>query len=237
MSNWEKNLYPQTGISLEFKRFWYSALHDGVVKISEKTSGISSISVSAGQQIKPTKESETFSLFIKESYAVGDGRFANNGWLQELPHPVSKIVWDNYAAISPKSANQLGLKSNDLVEISTGQNKLTIPVFVQPGASDNSITIETGYGRKNGGTVGTGVGFNANNLMMTYGGLTPWLYSGIMIRALNGNHKLVTAQTVYAFNEGVTKDLPAKRGIIKEGTVEEYINNPELPSEQKKSTI
>ncbi len=63
-------------------------------------------------------------MHIKESYAVRDGRFANNGWLQELPHPVSKIVWDNYAAISPKTANDLGLQSNDLVEISTGKTSL-----------------------------------------------------------------------------------------------------------------
>ncbi len=133
MDSWEKDLFPKIGTSLDFKRFWYGALHDGVVKVTEKISGIKSISNSAGQQIKPTKDSESFSLSIKESYAVRDGRFANNGWLQELPHPVSKVVWDNYAAISPKSAKQLGLKSNDLVEISTAQNKLTIPVFVQPG--------------------------------------------------------------------------------------------------------
>jgi molybdopterin-containing oxidoreductase family iron-sulfur binding subunit len=177
-------------------------------------------------------------LFIKESYSVGDGRFANNGWLQELPHPVSKVVWDNYASISPKSAGQLGLKTNDLVEISTGEkNKLAIPVLVQPGAADSAITIETGFGRRNSGTVGTGVGFNANELLMSYGGLSYWLYSGIMIRTLNGSHKLVTAQTVYAFNEGVTKDLPAKRGIIKEGTVEEYINNPSFLQPEEKHEL
>ncbi len=238
MSNWEKNIYPQTGINLEFKRFWFGALHDGVVKISEKTSGIGSISANAGQQIKPAKDSETFSLFIKESYAVGDGRFANNGWLQELPHPVSKVVWDNYAAISPKSAKQLGLKSNDLVELSTGEkDKLAIPVFIQPGAADNTITIETGYGRIKAGTVGTGVGFNANSLLMSYGGLTPWLYSGIMIRSLTGSYKLVTAQTVYAFNEGLTKDLPAKRGIIKEGTVGEYLTNPGFLHKEEKHEL
>ena len=76
-----------------------------------------------GEKITPSKDIETFSLFIKESYAVRDGRFANNGWLQELPHPVSKIVWDNYAAISPKSADQLGLKSNDLIEIINRRKK------------------------------------------------------------------------------------------------------------------
>lgn len=227
MNNWEKNIFPQTGINLEFTRFWYSALHDGIITIKESGFQIGSISTAFAQQIKPTRDMETYSLFIKESYAVGDGRFANNGWLQEFPHPISKIVWDNYAAISPTTANQLGLKSNDLVEISTSEkNKLTIPVFIQPGAADGAITIETGYGRENGGTIGTGVGFNTNDLLLSYGGLSPWLYSGVLVRQLNGSHKLVTAQTVYAFNEGITKDLPAKRGIIKEGTVQEYLDNP-----------
>lgn len=237
MDNWEKDLYPKIVTSLDFKRFWYSALHDGVVRVIEKISGIKSISDSSGQHIKPAKDPESFSLSIKESYAVRDGRFANNGWLQELPHPVSKVVWDNYAAISPMSANQLGLKSNDLVEISIGQNKLKIPVFVQPGASDNSITIETGYGRKNGGTVGTGVGFNVNTLLNTASGSSPWLYSDVKVEKVSGTYKLVTAQTVYAFNEGLTKDLPTKRGIIKEGTVEEYLNNPGFLHKEEKHEL
>jgi molybdopterin-containing oxidoreductase family iron-sulfur binding subunit len=238
MNSWEKSIYPLTGINLEFKRFWYAALHDGVIRVDEKITQIAPISTSEGKQITPSKDMETFSLFIKESYAVRDGRFANNGWLQELPHPVSKVVWDNYAAISPNSAKLLGLESNDLIELSTGEkNKLTIPIFIQPGAADNTITIEAGYGRQIGGTVGTGVGFNANNLLMTYGGLSPWLYSGVMLRVVDGNHKLVTAQTVYAFNEGVTADLPSKRGIIKEGTVQEYLNNPAFLKEDNKHEL
>jgi len=238
MQNWETNIYPLTGLNLEFKRFWYGALHDGVLQVEENFSSIGSIATTAGQHIKPTKDMETFSLFIKESYSVGDGRFANNGWLQELPHPVSKVVWDNYAAISPKTADQLGLKNNDLVEISTGEkNKLSIPVFVQPGAADGAITIEAGYGRKNGGTVGSGVGFNANELLMTYGGLSPWLYSGVLMRELTETHKLVTAQTIYAFNEGITKDLPAKRGIIKQGTVEQFLANPNFLHEGEKHEL
>ena len=229
MNNWEKNIFPATGLDLAFNRFWYSALHDGVFEIQEKATTIGSISTSVAEVISPKKDMETYSLFIKESYNVGDGRFANNGWLQELPHPVSKVVWDNYAAISPKTASQLGLSTNDIVELSTGEkNKLAIPVFVQPGAADGAVTIETGYGRKSAGTVGTGIGFNANGILMSYGGISPWLYSGVLLRQLNGAHKLVTAQTVYAFNEGITKDLPEKRGIIKEGTVSEYLKNPDF---------
>jgi len=234
MNNWEKNIYPSLDSKLEFKRFWYGALHDGVVASTEKSVALGSINTSFASQIKVRPVSNNFSLHIKESYAVRDGRFANNGWLQELPHPVSKIVWDNYASISPKTANDLTLKSNDLVEISTGNNFLKIPVFIQPGASDYSITIETGYGRKNGGTVGTGVGFNANILLNSKNGLSPWLYSDVKVEKVVGSYKLVTAQTVYAFDEGRTADLPEKRGIIKEGTVKEYLKNPNFFHKEEK---
>ena len=233
MSNWEKNNYPSLSSKLDFKQFWFNSLHDGVVYSKDKPESVGAFNIASASNIKPSEVSNNFSLQIKESYAVRDGRFANNGWLQELPHPVSKIVWDNYAAISPKTANDLGLKSDDLIEISTGKTSLKIPVFLQPGASDNSLTIETGYGRKNGGTVGTGVGFNANTLISSIGGLTSWLYSNVKVEKVSGKYKLVTAQTVYAFNEGLTKDLPAKRGIIKEGTVSEYLKNADFLHNKK----
>ena len=233
MSNWEQNFYPSLNSKLNFKRFWFNSLHDGVVYSKDKSESAGAINLASVSDIKPTEVSNNFSLHIKESYAVRDGRFANNGWLQELPHPVSKIVWDNYAAISPKTASELGLNSNDLVEISTGKTSLQIPVFIQPGTSDNSITIETGYGRKIGGTVGTGIGFNANTLIQSSTGLSPWLYSDVKVQKVAGKYKLVTAQTVYAFNEGLTKDLPEKRGIIKEGTVNEYLKNANFLHKEK----
>jgi len=227
MSSWEKNIYSLLGSRLDFKRFWYGALHDGVIVHSEKSNSSGSFNKNVASQIKSSAATNNFSLHIKESYALRDGRFANNGWLQELPHPVSKVVWDNYAAISTKTADELNLKNNDLVKVSTGNKSLIIPVFVQPGASDNFITIETGYGRKNGGTVGTQVGFNANALLHS-NGLSPWLYSDVKVEKVDGSYKLVTAQTVYAFNKGQTKDLPEKREIIKEGTVKEFLNNPDF---------
>jgi Fe-S-cluster-containing dehydrogenase component len=171
-----------------------------------------------------------YALHLKESYQVRDGRFANNGWLQELPHPVSKVTWDNYVAISPATAKELGFENGDISEITVGSQLLQIPVFIQPGAAENSITIELGYGRTNGGTVGTNVGFNANKLLNT-DGLTQWLYTGADIKKVSGDYKLVTAQTIYAFDEGNKVDLPKKRGIIKEGTVDEYLKNPHFISE------
>jgi molybdopterin-containing oxidoreductase family iron-sulfur binding subunit len=228
MKNWEENIFPSLNHKLDFKRFWYGALHDGVVITNEKGNDFVNFNFAAVQNIKATESVSGFSLHLVESYTVRDGRFANNGWLQELPHPVSKVVWDNYATISPGSAKVLGLNKNDLIEISNGNSSLTIPVMIQPGASEKTVTVELGYGRKNGGSIGTGVGFNSYSLVSSKLGLTPSLYSGVTVKKTGGTYKLVTSQTIYAFNEGLTKDLPEKRKIIQEGTVGQYSNDPDF---------
>jgi len=230
MKNWEENIYTTLNSKPGFKKFWYQALHDGVVYSNDKADLVSAINMTVVSQLNVKSQVAGYSLHLKESYQVRDGRFANNGWLQELPHPVSKVTWDNYAAISPATAKELGFENGDLAEITLADQSLQIPVFIQPGSSENTITIELGYGRTNSGTVATEVGFNANKLLST-SGLTQWLYTGVDIKKVSGNNKLVTAQTIYAFDEGNKVDLPKNRGIIKEGTVEEYLKNPHFISE------
>jgi len=235
MKNWEENIYPVLNQKLSFRQFWFGALHYGVVLSKEKNSNTGNFNSSASEKVKPVQGVSGFSLHLKESYSVKDGRFANNGWLQEFPHPVSKIVWDNYASVSPASAKALNINSNEIIEISNGDFSLELPAMIQPGAADNTITIELGYGRKNGGTVGTGVGFNSYLLFKINSTFTPFLYSGIDVKKKNGKYDLVAAQTVYAFNEGLTKDLPEKRKIIKQGTVNRYLKDPGFLNEETHS--
>ncbi len=225
MNNWEENIYPDLNSTLAFKKLWYQSLHDGIV-ISNKNKNLAySLNKNAAAELNIFPKVSGYSLQLKESYQLYDGRFANNGWLQELPHPVSKVTWDNYAAISPVTAKELEFENGDMAEVSAQGKSIQIPIFIQPGAAKNTITIELGYGRTNSGTVATGVGFNANKLLSSHG-ITQWLTSGARIKKVSGNYKLVTAQTIYAFNEGNKVDLPKKRDIIKEGTVEEYLKNP-----------
>jgi len=230
MKNWEENIYPTLNSNFGFKEFWYQTLHDGVVYSDDKVVVLNSLDTSAAAQLNGAPKENGYSLHLKESYQVRDGRYANNGWLQELPHPVSKVTWDNYAAISPANAKELGFENGDMAEVVVGSQSLQIPIFIQSGAAENTIAIELGYGRTNSGTVATGVGFNANKLLSTFG-LTQWLYTGAEIRKVSGNYKLVTSQTIYAFDQGNKIDIPKKRGIIKEGTVEEYLKNPHYLSE------
>lgn len=231
MKNWEENIYPALNSDLDFKKFWYQALHDGIVYSKDKFIASNSININSTALLKRTPNIGGYALHLKESYQVRDGRFANNGWLQELPHPVSKVTWDNYAAISPASAKELGFENGDIAEVTAGTHTLQIPVFLQPGAAKNTITIELGYGRINSGTVETDVGFNANTLLSTEG-LTQWLYTGADIKKVSGKYNLVTAQTIYAFDQGDKIDLPKKRDIIKEGTVKEYLKDPDYLKEK-----
>ncbi|MEP7146591.1 MAG: TAT-variant-translocated molybdopterin oxidoreductase, partial [bacterium] len=159
-------------------------------------------------------------LLLTKNGTLGDGRFANNGWLQELPKPVSRVAWDNYAAISVQTSKALGLKQNDKINITTAGGKLEIPVYVQPGIAEGVIAIELGYGRSVCGIVGKDVGFNANKLMTKNesASLSPWMLSDVKLDKAGGTYEIVTTQDHYAFDEPLYKDIQYRREIIQEGT-------------------
>ncbi|HVF71683.1 MAG TPA: TAT-variant-translocated molybdopterin oxidoreductase [Chthoniobacterales bacterium] len=111
-------------------------------------------------------------IVLTRSYNIDDGRYINNGWLQELPDPITKLTWDNAALISPAMAKHLGVATGDLINIgitettkdAQGKNirrELVIAAVVSPGHADNSISISLGYGRKKTGPIGEEAGFNA----------------------------------------------------------------------------
>ena len=234
MGNWKNNIYPTLNSILGFKTFWYGALHDGVAMSKDKPNGLGSFNESVTKDLGKDRINKSgIVVHIKESYSVRDGRCANNGWLQESPHPVSKVTWDNYAAVSLTTANQIGVENNDMIELNINERNLSIPAFVQPGLADNFISIETGYGRTDSGSVGSNVGFNANSLIASADGITPWLYSDIEVKKISGSFNLVVAQAIYDFNAEGKKDLPEKRGIIREGTVDEYLKDPKFIHRQE----
>ncbi|MCC7158861.1 MAG: TAT-variant-translocated molybdopterin oxidoreductase, partial [Ignavibacteria bacterium] len=128
--NWEKNVYASMGAAVPFKKFWNSVLHDGVALFNEKPESASAaFNADAFAQASRMKSSGDFTILLQNNNGVGDGRFASNGWLQELPNAITKIVWDNYAAISVHSASELGVNSNDMVDISIGGRKQSFPAY------------------------------------------------------------------------------------------------------------
>ncbi|MDP3442824.1 MAG: 4Fe-4S dicluster domain-containing protein, partial [Ignavibacteria bacterium] len=156
-------------------------------------------------------------------YYIKDGRFANNGWLQEIPHPISKVAWDNYASISPQLANQLGVELSDVIEVSVNGKNLSLPVVVQPGVAKNVINIELGYGRTVIGEVGKAVGFNA---IILFTKEQKFIYENVSVKKTGSVYKLASTQEHHSLDDTFVKDFHRIRKIIQDGTVEEYNSDP-----------
>ena len=144
-------------------------------------------------------------LVLKLDPTIWDGRFSGNGWLQELPKPISKLVWGNAAFISPKKATDMNLKNGDLIEIKNETMTVQAPIWVLPGQPQNSITLHFGYGRKEGG-------FSAYKVLNSSKGyFTPCSMSKI-----DGHAELVTTQTHHSM-EG--------RDLVRDISKEEFSKN------------
>ncbi|GAO02024.1 Fe-S-cluster-containing hydrogenase [Anaeromyxobacter sp. PSR-1] len=130
-------------------------------------------------------------LGFAADYKVLDGRFLENAWLQEYPHPVTKLTWDNAAQLSAATAKQLGVASGDLVELSWKGRTLTAPALVVPGHADGSVLLTLGYGQAVAGPVGKGVGHDAYALRTSD---APWFGAGVEVRKTGKRHALATTQ-------------------------------------------
>jgi MoCo/4Fe-4S cofactor protein with predicted Tat translocation signal len=223
VNNWRNNIYSAAGSQADFDLFWNNALHDGVVFTRREQPPQNFIETDTQTAQQTTRlDPKKYTIVFKESYNVGDGRFANNGWMQELPHPVTKVTWDNYAAISYRTSKDLKVATNDLIEIELNGKRQQIPVVVQPGSADNCITIELGYGRYKTGVVGTGVGFNFNTMLSKNGS---WIYTTDSVKKAGGKYKIASTQEHHLFDDDLTKDEVKRRNIVREGTLAKYKEN------------
>jgi MoCo/4Fe-4S cofactor protein with predicted Tat translocation signal len=227
MNRWEKEVYPSLRLNVDFKTFWYSSLHDGVIKFHEPVKNELKFRPNSLPSIL-FPATRGYTLAVTDNYYLGDGSFANNGWLQELPHPISKIVWDNYAALSPKTAADLGIENNDLVEITLPHGSAVVPVFLQPGQADNFISVSLGYGRTCAGPVGNNVGVDVRQLLSQASLNEGRIFTGAQIKKTSGKYELASTQEHHSLNDEFVKDLHLKRKIVREGTLDEYEKNPKF---------
>ena len=119
-----------------------------------------------------------------------DGRFANNGWLQELPDPMTRLTWDNAAVMSEKTAREIGVKQDKLVALSAGDTQVLAPVFFLPGMAEGVIGLALGYGRTVAGSIGKGVGVSAYPLRTT----ASLGWRNVKAQATGKTHRLATVQ-------------------------------------------
>ena len=235
--NWESNIYPGLNSPVEFRSFWYTALEAGVVLNHQTIKRNFVFNRESLNNISKTQVQSGLALFLTKNYFIGDGRHAANGWLQELSHPVSKIVWDNYAAVSPSFAKENHLQENDVIEIDVEGRKAQVPVFIQPGMAGNLVAVDLGYGRTNAGVVGSNVGVDVIKLVGTNMSGSKYIYNGIQISKTGNSYKLVTTQEILSLDDSVLKDQFIKRGILNEGTLAEYKKNPAFLFEEKEHPL
>lgn len=149
--------------AVSFESWWKEKLQKGFWKESISSSALRPKRSGAAAMLeqKSSKDVSDLELATYFSVAMGDGRYANNAWRQELPDPVTKVTWNNFAAISSALAKKLNLDEKSVIKVSSLSGQMELPVFIQPGLRDDVIAVALGYGRKKSGSIGTAVGQNA----------------------------------------------------------------------------
>jgi molybdopterin-containing oxidoreductase family iron-sulfur binding subunit len=210
----------------DFDAFWRKSLHDGWVdgttyapkSVTAKTTGVPA-PASAGDK--------TLEINFRRDPSIYDGQFANNGWLQELPKPMTKLTWDNAVMVGPKMATREGLATEDLVTLELGGRKITAPVWIQAGHPDNSVTVYLGYGRTRAGRAGTGAGFNVYPLRTTS---ALWIAAGGKLTKTGETYKLASTQGYQTMD---TPDGATPRPLVREASLEEYRKEPKFAQEDQ----
>lgn len=219
---WEQNIFPLSKKPGSFYEFWTTCVHDGIFEINNQKKGneefnINSVKEAAEKAKLP--ENEEFEIHLYENVSVGNGRMANNPWLQELPDPVTRVCWDNYAMVSPKLAGEMSLVTGSYITIN---DSYTLPVIVQPGQEYKTISVALGYGRKNAGKVADEVGVNVYPLVQSINNNRLYNTSGAQIKIKEGSHVFAMVQT-HSSMEG--------RPIVRETVLKKYLENPESGNE------
>ncbi|MBP8273322.1 MAG: TAT-variant-translocated molybdopterin oxidoreductase [Acidobacteria bacterium] len=197
--------------------FWRHALHDGfIASTSYLTEGavVPPAPAIAAMPAAPAAPAGAFEIVFRPDPTVLDGRFGNNGWMQELPKPLSKLTWDNVAYLSFSTAEKLGVKNEDVIEIACEGRKIQMPVWVMPGTAENTVAVHFGYGQTKLGRVANGVGVDAYPLRSSS---APWFVSGATITKTGAKYVLASTQTHFNM-EG--------RNPVRVVTAEEYAHEP-----------
>jgi len=200
----------KTILGAEFDSKWNRVLHDGLLAGSELPEVVPDVKAGAFAELAPaTGSASGLEIVFVPSPSLHDGRFANNGWLQELPDPLTKLTWDNPALVSPKTAEMLGLANEELVRLDYAGRSLELPVWILPGMADGVLALTLGYGRRRVGRIGSEVGFDTFKVRASK---APGFDSGLKLTKVGRTYPLSATQD-HGSMEG--------RPIVRESTVAE----------------
>jgi MoCo/4Fe-4S cofactor protein with predicted Tat translocation signal len=210
----------------DFEAFWKKSLHDGWVEATTyapKFVSLKNLSIPAQSGSSDAKSIE---INFRRDPSIYDGRFANNGWLQELPKPMTKLTWDNAVLVGPKMAEREALKTEDMVTIEVGGRKVNAAVWIQAGHPDYSATVYLGYGRTRAGRAGTGAGFDVYPLRTSS---AMWIATGAKLTKTGDTYKLASTQG-YQTMETPNGD---SRPQVRETSLEEYKKESKFAQEEQ----
>ncbi|HVI48899.1 MAG TPA: TAT-variant-translocated molybdopterin oxidoreductase [Chitinophaga sp.] len=217
---------------------WDKALQDGVVEpaTAPALSGatFSGDIAGAAAKISSAKKGGKYELVLYEKVAIGNGRLANNPWLQEMPDPITRATWDNYACVSNTLAKTFSTQLGDdyeiniekkVLKIKANGKEVTLPLLIVPGLHPDVIAIAVGYGRSNNSGKAAGqIGKNAYPFVSFNGQTFDYFAVDATVEATGEKFPVALTQTHNSY-EG--------RPIIKETTLEEFIKNPKEVNEDR----
>ena len=206
----------------EFDRKWNRVLNDGLLAGSELPEVVPALAAQPFAELARLIGAGAAGLEIVflPSPSLHDGRFANDGWLQELPDPLTKLTWDNPALVSPKTAETLGLASEHLIRVDYAGRSLELPVWILPGMADGVVALTVGYGRSHAGRIGSGVGFDAFTVRSSK---APGFDSGVKLTNLARAYSLSATQ-----NHGSMEGRP----LVRESTLTELRSKPQTNTDE-----
>jgi MoCo/4Fe-4S cofactor protein with predicted Tat translocation signal len=214
----------------EFERTWRRALHDGIMPSASPVPAPAIGSATPAPRPAAPAAGAGLEIIFRPDPTILDGRYANNGWLQELPKPLTKLTWDNAALMSPATARKLGIALSgtpggtettsrgtytEIVELVYRGRSVHAPAWIVPGHPDDAVTVHFGYGRRRAGRVGTGTGFDAFSIRPSD---TPWFGGGLEVRKTGQRYTIACTQDHWSM-EG--------RDPVRAGTLESYRHHPE----------
>jgi molybdopterin-containing oxidoreductase family iron-sulfur binding subunit len=196
-----------------FERAWRAWLHDGIIPGTAHPPRPVTLAADFAGRATAAAAVSGMEVNFRHDPTIYDGRFANNGWLQETPKPMTKLTWDNAALVAPATAETLGVKSGDLLEVRHEGRQLRVPVWISPGHVADALTISVGYGRTRAGRVGNGTGFNAYALR---GSTSPW-FGAAEVTTTGDTYALVSTQDHWTLED---------RNIVRSANLEEFKTTP-----------
>jgi Fe-S-cluster-containing dehydrogenase component len=230
-----RNYWQRQRTAGDFEAFWRKSLNDGFIA-DTAFAPKQLVSRYFGNDVKPSSElaiiatpsadPNALEVNFRRDPSIYDGQFSNNGWLQELPKPLSKLTWDNAIQIGPKMAEREGIKSMDVVAVELNGQKISGPIWIQAGHPDHSVTVHLGYGRRAAGRAGTGAGFDAYPLRTTS---ALWVATGAKLTKTGDTYQLASTQGYQTMDT----DDGGHRPAVREATLAEYRKVPKFAKEDE----